>query len=293
MLKLFFLTIILYIIIQQILDDYQEIPKKNVESPPVKIENNIKEVNFSNETNVAKTPYSTNEPRVDEVSTNIGNVTTQVEVPEIINESNEVLTDRETFTADSKEQKTWTFNKPNPWTQIVYIPDDDYPYYFHIKIKIPSLNDYQIWRNVVPNINFNPKSGEIVIPSKDEPSALALANLMVINFSGQMSMDNIIKNKLIQISVAKAKSHRVVQIKLREQIMDNLFGTKFNTPSNFHKDLAINRPKRMVRDRTTENAPERVDFTSERFTDTFEHFSEQSQKQNDIEAYDGSDYTYL
>jgi hypothetical protein len=287
------MTIILYIIIQQILDDYEEIPKKKVESPPIKIENKIKEVNYNNESDVVKTPYSTNEPRVDEVTTNQGNTVTQLEVPEIINESNEAMSERETFTTDLKEQKTWTFNKPNPWSQIVYVPEDEYPFYFHIKIKIPSLNDYQIWRNIVPNINFNPKTGEIVIPSRDEPSALALANLMIINYSGKMSMDNIIKNKLIQISVSKAKSHKVVQIKLREQIMDNLYGTKFNASSNFHQDLAMNKPKRIVRDRVTENAPQRVDFSSEQFTDTFEHFSEQPNKSNDIEAYDGSDYTYL
>ena len=53
------------------------------------------------------------------------------------------------------------------------------------------LNDYQTWKQIIPNLDFNPQSGELIIPSKDEPSALALANLIVINITGQLSLENI------------------------------------------------------------------------------------------------------
>ena len=119
----------------------------------------------------------------------------------------------------------------NPWSRVLYNPNDDYPYYFYIKIKIPSLNDYESWKQIIPNLNFDPRTGELIIPSKDEPSALALANLIVVNFTGQLSLDNILEKNLIQISVTKAKSHEVVQNKLREQIVNNLQGTSYNMSS--------------------------------------------------------------
>ena len=101
-----------------------------------------------------------------------------------------------------------------------------------------------------------------------------------------MSIDNILEKNLIQISVAKSRSYEVVQNKLREQIMENLYGksvTKVQT--SFEQDLARN---------TFNDNSGRVDFTSEQFSDTFEHFSDQSQSGSvNIEAYDGSDYSYL
>jgi hypothetical protein len=166
--------------------------------------------------------------------------------------------------------------------------EDEYPYYFHIKISIPSLNDYQVWKQIVPNIDFNPKTGELIIPSKEEASALALANLICINFSGQMSVENILNKNLIQISIAKARNYDVVQNKLREQIMENIYGksvTKVQT--SFERDLAMN---------GIDNKNNKIDFSSEQFTDTFEQFTEKSNNTNTnviIEAYDGSDYSYL
>ena len=77
----------------------------------------------------------------------------------------------------------WSFYEPNPWTKIIYKYHEDYPFYFFIKIKIPSLNDYENWKNIITNLEFNPSSGEIIIPSKDEETALAIANLIISNFN--------------------------------------------------------------------------------------------------------------
>ena len=150
----------------------------------------------------------------------------------------------------------------NPWSRVLYNPNDEYSYYFYIKIKIPSLNDYENWKKIVPNLNFDPRTGELIIPSKDEASALALANLIVVNFMGQLSLDNILQKKLIQISVAKAKNHEVVQNKLREQIMDNLYGTNLELTQS--SDLNTNVKQ--------ESAVENNQL---------------------IEAYTGTDYAYL
>ena len=99
-----------------------------------------------------------------------------------------------------------------------------------------------------------------------------------------------LNKNLIQISVAKARNYEVVQNKLREQIIENLYGksvTKVQT--SFERDLANN-----VQDNYIQDNNSQVDFTSEQFTDTFEHFSNQNQSSPiNIEAYDGSDYSYL
>jgi hypothetical protein len=161
----------------------------------------------------------------------------------------------------------------------------EYPYLFHIKVKIPSLNDFENWKMVVPNLEFDPRTGELIIPSKDEPSAIALANLIVINFSGQISIKDILDKNLIGVSVTKAKSFDVVQNKLREQIMENLYGKQFNvSQTSFEKDLAKNQE-------TIISEP-KVDFKNEKFTDTFEHFSDNNQDE-EIEAWDGNDFSYL
>lgn len=174
-------------------------------------------------------------------------------------------TNRNVRFSPSVNQNTVTdFDVPKPWSKVVYNPNDNYPYNYYIKLRIPSLNDYEAWKNIVPNLNFDPRSGELIIPSKDEASALALANLISINFTGQLSLDNILEKNLIQISISKAKAHEVVQHKLREQIIENLHGTKFNNPEmSFEKDL-VNLNKQEIKNEETS-----------------------------IEAYTGSDYAYL
>jgi hypothetical protein len=196
-------------------------------------------------------------------------------------------------TTDKATTDVWEFDKPNPWSKIVLNKNSDYPYEFYIKLRIPSLNDLEAWKQVVPNIEFDPRIGALIIPSKDEASALALANLIAINFTGQMSLNNILEKRLIQISVAKAKNHEVVQTKLREQLNENLYGkTKSNTANSFEKDLARKSDTPPAKE-TFESSPasesyENVNFQSEEFKDTFQHFSN-----NEPEGYDGGDFSYL
>ena len=120
----------------------------------------------------------------------------------------------------------WTFRQPKPWTQITYKYGDKQPFGFSIKIKIPSLNDLLDWQKLIPNLNFHSKTGELVIRADDEPSALAIANLIVSTFNGKLSINNIIKNNLLKTSITKAQKHKLVANKLREQINDMLYGEK-------------------------------------------------------------------
>lgn len=132
----------------------------------------------------------------------------------------------------------WVFNNPNPWTQIVYTYGHSFPFKFFIKVKIPTLNDYEAWKQIIPNLDFDSKTGELMIPTKDEASALAVANLIVSNFMGQLSMENIIQKNLIAISINKAKQYDMVKNKLKEQIMEAIHGKSQSNNSDYEQDLA-------------------------------------------------------
>lgn len=183
---------------------------------------------------------------------------------------------KETFQFD-KPNNIQTFDKPNPWTKIVFDNKAEFPYLFFLKISIPSLNDLQAWQQLIPNIDFDPMTRELIIPSKDEASVLAVANLIVSNFSGELSLDNILENNLIQISIDKSKKFDVVRNKLRDQITNQLYGSKMiKSSNNFEKDLALNNDNEKPK-------------SKEKFTD--------NQNSTSLESFDsyegGSDFSYL
>jgi len=224
----------------------------------------------------------------DNPNNNSGTVTINQQ-PKILSEGK--IKNKENFSQTKKKSQTkeFVFDKPNPWNKIIFDSSKEYPYFFYIKVKIPSLNDFQNWKLVVPNLEFDPRTGELIIPSQDEPSAIALANLIVINFSGQISLKDILDKNLIGVSVSKAKSFEHVLNKLREQIMENLHGKQFNiSQTNFEKDLA-KKPESFIDTTTDAN---QIDFQSEKFTDTFEQFTDNNLEEG-IEAWDGNDFSYL
>jgi len=132
----------------------------------------------------------------------------------------------------------WVMVEPKPWTQIIYTYGEEYPFRFFLKVRVPSLNDYQAWKQLVPNLDFDSKTGEIIIPSKDEAGALAIGNLIVSNFGGQLSIETILEKNLIPISISKAQQYEMVRTKLREQIGEALQGKPVNSKTDYEKDLA-------------------------------------------------------
>jgi hypothetical protein len=138
----------------------------------------------------------------------------------------------------------WEFNQPKPWTKIIYKNNSSNPFIFFIKVKIPSLNDYENWKKIIANIDFDPRIGEIILPTTDEESALSIINLMLTNFKGDISIGDIINKNLIDISIAKARKYDVVKTKIREQIIDNVTvrtkeSFKDTETPIFKKDLAV------------------------------------------------------
>lgn len=295
MLKLIFLTIILYIIIQHFVEEpnsvdiLPKIKEEIIKSPQVIPLNKVKE-------DILK-----DTPKNRMGVTGINNPPTILsEAKSLIRLETDTLNSTkpisDTQQNSNNEPRIMTFDKPNPWSKIIIVPLEEFPYFFHIKAKVSSLNDFEAWKQVIPNINFDPRDGELIIPSKDEPSALAIANLILINFSGQMTLQNILEKNLIQISIAKAKSYETVQNKLREQIMENLYGTQFNSvQTNYQQDLAV-AVKKPVQNSTPQipSNPDRIDFKSESFVDTFQDFSNNSKvSSNEIDAWDRDVFSYL
>ena len=154
------------------------------------------------------------------------------------------------------DYKIIDFDKPNPWTKVICDKSQEYHYNFYIKIIIPSLNNYQEWKEIIPNIDFIPKTGELIIPAKDEPSALALANLIISNLMGYLSINDILEKKLIQISIAKCKSHEIVQNKIRQQIIDMLYPNNINLSiniDNIDNKNKIKNKKNIIKEETNDN----------------------------------------
>jgi len=182
------------------------------------------------------------------------------------------------------ENKEIVFDKMNPWSKLVVRNGTEFPYNYYIPVKIPSLNDFQNWKDMVPNLDFNPRSGELIIPSKDEGSALALANLIIANLHDQISLNEIVDTHLIQISVAKAQAHELVRNKLREQILDNLHGGKvITTPeNNYEKDLA------------KDTKVNKMDIDLPADIDSYNNKKPVQSKEGEYEAFESGDgYSYI
>ena len=279
MLKLFYISIILFIIYQYITDDYRVI-----EDTPVE----IKKV-FTPSNSLLTSSYNFINPYT---NTNVNPI---LDIANVVRHQNNKTINH--FTNTNEDDDTIDFNSPKPWTKIVKSKDDEYPYHFYLKINIPSLNDYTTWLQVIPNLGFDPRSGELIIPSKDEISALAIANLICINFAGRISITEILNKNLIPISINKARKHKLVQKKLREQIKEHIYGKpimKGNT--DFEKDLAIQTSNVYEDQVNTDNLTTMVapPKSQAEFKDTFRHFTDQPIENNyNIDAYDGTDFSYF
>ena len=239
MLQYVFIAIIVLIILKEIYDSYYDTGRKKEEK--IKIKKTPQEPkNYA-----SKTEYIFNniqEPRF-EMDTHPGHIQEQ----------------------RMQQPRQVQFDKPNPWTRMVESPG--HPSQYYIKMNIPSLNDLQNWKKIIPVLDFDPSSGELIIPALDEGTALAIANLILANLHNSISLEDIMSKQLLQISIAKAQAHEIVRNKIREQIL-SVTHSKLDSkvPSNFEKDLA--------------HEPKAVQETPRKLKE-------------DIEAFDGNDYSYL
>lgn len=162
--------------------------------------------------------------------------------------------------------KNIEYTNPNPWHKIIYDPDNKYVYTFYIKMEIPSFNNYQEWKRIMNNIDYIPKNKELVISTPDEETAIAIINLIIMTFTNKISMNDIISKDLINISIIKTKENIDIKEKFREQIKEYIYNQNDNTNTVEDKSIEIENPKQHKK---------KSNFTE------------------DINAYDGNDYSYL
>lgn len=185
------------------------------------------------------------------------------------------------FIKNKNNKNVIYYDNPDPWTKLIINNDDDYPYHYYIKLFIPSLNDYNNWKQLIPNLNFDSLTNEIIIPSKDEASALVLANLICSNFMGQITLSDIIKKNLIEISINKCKNYEIVDKKIREQLRENLYGKNIiNTSINYEIDT----------DKLNDDIK-----NDDKINDDIIHndIINDNSFSNDFQPFDGNDYSYI
>lgn len=137
---------------------------------------------------------------------------------------------------------TWEIENPNPWNVIAYIETDKFPYKFSFKHNLDAnKNIIKKWKSIIPNISYN--NNLLLIPAKDENSALVILNLLLKNIMNEITFDNIINNNLIPKSLAKISNFKVIRNKILEQIKELYNNKKSETSESEGDDLAIPEPK--------------------------------------------------
>jgi len=160
--------------------------------------------------------------------------------------------------------KNIEYDNPNPWNKVIYNPYNKYLYTFFINIDIPSFNNYHDWKKILNNIEYIPKNKELAISTQDEETAIAIINLIIMTFTNKISIDDIISKDLINISIIKTKENIDIKEKFREQINEYIYYQNNNTDINDNSNII----------------PQQVN-------------NKQTNIMENINAYDGNDYSYL
>jgi len=125
-------------------------------------------------------------------------------------------------------------NIPKPWTYIIF-NNNSIPNHHYVVSLVPLLkssdrtsilNVIGLWVNFLKtnqvDLMFNGQTFDLLIPSQDEEFALTICNLIINNIKGNLTINNIVDNNLIQISMQKIKKYTVIKNKIVEQILENL-----------------------------------------------------------------------
>ena len=132
-------------------------------------------------------------------------------------------------------------------------------------------------------MEFNPRSGELIIPSKDEETALSIINLIISNFKGDLKLEEIINKDLLAISILKCKKFKIVKNKLIEQIIQNMTETQepLNNLNNLN-DLNIKK----------ENNTSNLNINNNNYY-YYNDNNDNNQQNIDLDVYDGNEFSFL
>ena len=93
-----------------------------------------------------------------------------------------------------KEVKEIIIVDKQPWNKIKETKDGNFYY-----INILHFNEVKFieWKEIIPDIEYDIHEKLLKIPSKDEERAISIVNLLVSNMKGDIELDEILKNNLI------------------------------------------------------------------------------------------------
>ena len=110
---------------------------------------------------------------------------------------------------------------------------------------------------------------------------LALVNLIISNFIGNLSLKEIIEKNLINISINKCQSHQFIQDKIRQQINEAISVPKI-IKNNYEEDLSKINNENEINNNLNEDFSEIMPFNHN-----------VANISNNIEAYTSSGFSYL
>jgi hypothetical protein len=93
---------------------------------------------------------------------------------------------------------------------------------YYIKINNLDEDKFVDWKKNIGNIDYDVTNKLIVIKTETEAFALASINLFIVYLNGDIDLDYIIENDLINRSKTKASTYKMVKIKLIELIKEGL-----------------------------------------------------------------------
>ena len=187
-----------------------------------------------------------------------------------------------------EEGYLFLIRNPQPWNAIVFNQTKEHKYLFIIKIPFKFSDISNVigkWSQMFEGLTIN-NENELIIPAPDENSALAVLNLMLNNIKGDLTLENIIKNNLISISISKIKKYSSIRNKIIEQIMENLNDrVNLDESVEYQEDLAETVEYQ-------EDLAESVDYKEE-FTESLDKNESEKNKISEPLPYEGNEFSYF
>jgi hypothetical protein len=124
-----------------------------------------------------------------------------------------------------------------PWDKID-VDKDKHKYY--IKINNFDENKFLEWKKLPIKIDYDVDNKYLIIKTKSEENALAIANLFISCMNNEIDFQYIVDNDMINISRLKAKTYKLVKKKLIELIKEGSNRSPEITPKEHFDTNEIN-----------------------------------------------------
>lgn len=153
------------------------------------------------------------------------------------------------YNKDSFKNQT-NFQTSDIWTKVEHDKETRQNKY-HVIIHDFEENKFKQWNEIIPELEYDLKTKEVMILSKDEIKAIAILNLIISNMQNNISINDIIEKDLINKSILKARKFKMVETKLIELIKEN---NKKELPFNDIEDIeTIDTSKLNINENKTDN----------------------------------------